>query len=317
MRQVSILNTAVGTLNMGDEIIVDSVNRELEKIFRNRTMYINIPTHEKISRYSRRIINQSSLSFVAGTNLLTSKHNIIRGNQWNINVIDAKSFNNVILMGVGWTSYQGEPTNFTKLIYNNALTNKHFHSVRDSYTKQKLQSIGIENVYNTGCPTMWELTEEHCSSIPVSRAENVIFTITDYSKDYEKDKKMIDILKSNYKNVYCWIQGSGDYDYLRELTEDVIVIDPTLKSFDAILDENDDIEYIGTRLHAGIRSLQKKKRSLIIGIDNRASEKKKDFNINVLERNEIEQLQDLLNTEFATEIKLNTKEINMWRKQFA
>ncbi|MUV37169.1 hypothetical protein JNUCC1_00975 [Lentibacillus sp. JNUCC-1] len=101
MKKISILDTSVATKNIGDEIIVDSVKKEILKIFNRKSMFFNIPTHEIISRHSRRIIKESNYSFVAGTNLLSSKQNIIKANQWNINFYDAMKFDNVILMGLG------------------------------------------------------------------------------------------------------------------------------------------------------------------------------------------------------------------------
>ncbi|PYF03254.1 polysaccharide pyruvyl transferase family protein [Ureibacillus chungkukjangi] len=316
MKKITILDTSVGTLNMGDEIIVDSVNRELKKLFKERTMYIKLPTHERISRYSHRIINDSNFSFVAGTNLLSSKHNLIRGNQWRINLLDANKFKNVILMGVGWNNYQDNPNFYTNLVYKKALTEDYFHSVRDSYTKEKLKSIGITNVHNTGCPTMWELTKEHCSGIPKKKAESVVFTLTDYNKNPEKDSKMIEILNKNYNKVYFWIQGSEDYEYVNSLSNSVIFVNPTLRSYDDLLESDEDLDYVGTRLHAGIRAMQKKRRSIIIGIDNRALEKQKDFSINVLERDDISNLEVLINNDILTDINLNMDSINAWREQF-
>lgn len=316
MKKITILDTSVGTLNMGDEIIVDSVNRELRKIFKERTMYIKLPTHERISRYSHRIINDSNFSFVAGTNLLSSKHNLFRGNQWRINLLDAYKFENVILMGVGWNNYQNDPGFYTSLVYKNALTGNYFHSVRDSYTKKKLNSIGITNVYNTGCPTMWELTKEHCSDIPEKKAESVVFTLTDYNKNPQKDRELIEILNNNYNKVYFWIQGSEDYEYVNSLSKSIIFVDPTLRSYDDLLESDEDLDYVGTRLHAGIRAMQKKRRSIIIGIDNRAMEKQKDFNINVLKRDDISNLEELINNDILTDINLNMDSIRAWKEQF-
>ncbi|WP_026572830.1 polysaccharide pyruvyl transferase family protein [Bacillus sp. UNC438CL73TsuS30] len=316
MKQIVILDTSIGTLNIGDEIIVDSVNRELNKLFKESTMFVKLPTHEKISRYGKRIINNSNFSFVAGTNLLQSKRKIIRTNQWNVNLFDALNFSNVILMGVGWQNYQQNPNLLSKIFYKNALSRDYFHSVRDNYTKQKLNSIGVNNVYNTGCPTMWELTKDHCKMIPHRKGKNVVFTLTDYSVDPENDKKLIEILKRNYEKVYFWIQGSGDYKYVKTLSESLHFIDPTLKSFDDLLESDEELDYIGTRLHAGIRAMQKKRRSIIIGIDNRALEKQKDFNINVINREEIIKLETYLNSEIFTNINLDIKAIEAWKRQF-
>lgn len=318
MKKITILDTSVATLNIGDEIIVDSVKRELEKLFtRNKlSMFLNIPTHEKISRYGKKIIKDSDYSFVAGTNLLSSKYKILRTNQWNIPIFEAYNLNSIILMGVGWGSYQKTPDLITKILYNRFLSKEYMHSVRDSYTLKKLEGIGIKNVINTGCPTMWELTEEHCKSIPLDKAKDVVFTLTDYSKDIESDKKLIEILKCNYSKLYFWVQGSGDYEYIQSLDKDIECINPSLSSYDELLDQHTNIDFVGTRLHAGIRAMQKKKRSVIIGIDNRAIEKHKDFNINMIKREELDFLDAYLNSRIETKINLDKQAIEAWRKQF-
>ena len=313
---ITILDTSVATRNIGDQIIVDSVKRELLKIFPNNTMFLNVPTHEVISRHSRRIIKDSKYLFVAGTNLLSSKYNILKANQWNIKFYDAFALDRVVLMGVGWTNYQKKPSLLAKFIYKNVLDSKIIHSVRDDYTKAKLKEIGITNVINTGCPTIWQLTPEHCKDIPKKKANNVVMTLTDYRKDRDKDKKLINILKKEYKKVYCWIQGSNDEEYIRSLSKSVELVSPTLEAFDNLLESEIDLDYIGTRLHAGIRAIQKKRRSIIIGVDNRALEMQKDFNINVVNRNEINKLSDYINSEINTTIKLDFEAIDKWKRQF-
>lgn len=316
MNIITIFDTSVATQNIGDQIIVDAVRDQLSELFEFQTMFLSVPTHEVISRYSRRIINKSLYSFVAGTNLLTSKFHFLRANQWNINLYDAMKFNRVILLGVGWTDYQSKPNILSKIIYKHGLDSTLLHSVRDSYTKSMLESIGVKNVINTGCPTMWKLTAEHCANIPKNKAENVVMTLTDYRRDIDSDKKLISILKNNYKNVYFWIQGSEDAEYIKTLSKDVLLINPTLESYNTLLDSTVDLDYVGTRLHAGIRAMQKGKRSVIIGVDNRAIEKKKDYNLNVIKRNEIDSLEIVINSRLDTNITLNIEGINKWKNQF-
>ena len=77
-----------------------------------------------------------------------------------------------------------------------------------------LNKIGIKNVVNTACPTMWRLNEEHCSSIPKEKADRVITTLTNYNRDLDNDKILLDMLLENYKEVYIWIQAIEDYEYL-------------------------------------------------------------------------------------------------------
>lgn len=319
MRKVTILDTSLASKNIGDKIIVDSVKNELNNIFKEKTMFFNVPTHEIISRHSRRIINNSDYSIVSGTNLLSSKFNILKANQWNINLYDALELNDIILMGVGWSNYQENASLLTKLVYKKILNSNLLHSVRDNYTKNKLNKLGIENVVNTSCPTMWRFTPEFCSLIPKNKAKNVIFTLTDYRINEKKDKELIKILYKNYNKVFFWPQGSKDLNYFKKLNcldDKINIINPTLECYDQILDSNISLDYIGTRLHGGIRAMQKKIRTIIIGIDNRAIEKEKDFNINVLKRKHMNKLENYITNDLETKIKLDYSNINRWKNQF-
>jgi len=316
MKKITIFDTSILTENMGDFIIMDAVNRELNKIFESDMIFYSL-THDEISKGTYKLNEISEYSFIGGTNLLSSNMN--RYNQWKINLYDSIHLKNIILMGVGWWQYQGKPNLYTRYLLKSVLSNTVLHSVRDSYTENMLHNIGIKNVVNTGCMTMWSLTKEHCSRIPKKKSGNVVFTLTDYNKDIGNDQKLIDILGANYKNIYFWPQGSGDLEYIQSLegTNHLKIIGGNLPSYDRLL--NDDsiaIDFVGTRLHAGIRALQNMRRSIVIGIDNRAEEKSKDFNLKVLPRNEVGSLAEVINSEFVTDIKLNVKNINVWKSQF-
>ena len=303
MDKITVFDTSVATLNIGDEIIMDAVYKQLRSIF-NEEMFIKLPTHEKLYKKSWFITRTSRCGFVGGTNLLSS--NMFKlSNQWEINIIDAMNFNNVVLMGPGWQSNDRKINLYTKLLYRKALSKEYIHSVRDSQSEKKLKEIGINNVINTGCPTLWGLNEEHCNNIPKKKANNVICTFTDYLKDVKSDKILADILLQNYENVYCWIQGSEDYEYVKNISDKFIIINPNLKEYDKVLEDNIELDYVGTRLHAGIRAMQKGRRSIIISIDNRAREMGRDFNLNIIERVDINNLSNYINSEFETKVTLN------------
>ena len=53
----------------------------------------------------------------------------------------------------------------------------------DEYTKKKLESMGIRNVINTGCATLWQLTPDFCAGIPSHSASEAVTTLTDYRRD--------------------------------------------------------------------------------------------------------------------------------------
>ena len=93
------------------------------------------------------------------------------------------------------------------------------------------------------------------------------------------------------------------------------LVSPEVQSFDSLL-EKEDIDYVGTRLHAGIRALQHKRRTIIISIDNRAKEMDKSFNLPILERESINDLEDMIRSDFRTNIHVPEDKIIEWKKQF-
>ena len=219
-------------------------------------------------------------------------------------------------MGLGWWQYQQKESLYTKILLNRVLNKELIHSVRDSYTEQKLCNLGYDNVLNTACPSMWNLTPDHCIGIKKERSEQVIFTLTDYSQNVERDTLLYNTLQRQYKKVYVWLQGVGDKKYVENNCKGrVEFIAPNLHAFDEAL-AGLDADYVGTRLHAGIRALQHKRRTLIIAIDNRAIEINRDFNIPVLHIDELERLPELIESSFATEVKLPLDNITKWKKQF-
>lgn len=315
--KITIFDTSVVTENLGDFIIMDAVNKHLFEMFPDYMKLYSL-THDRIGFGTYRMVKKSDFCFVGGTNLLSSNMN--RYNQWKINLFDSIFLKNILLMGVGWWQYQDKPNLYTQRLLKSVLHKEYLHSVRDSYTEQNLRSIGITNVINTACATMWDLDDVHCKAIPVEKGEDVVFTLTDYKKDYKKDYQLIDVLTSSYQRVYFWPQGTGDLAYFSEFSNkfaDIVVLSPTLESFNGLLEDKSlSLDFVGTRLHAGVRALQHKRRSIIIGVDNRALEKAKDFKITVLDRAEIDALKSKVNTGFRTEIVLPLENIERWKQQF-
>jgi polysaccharide pyruvyl transferase WcaK-like protein len=315
MKKISIFDTTISNYNIGNEIIMHDVNNVLRNIF-PKDFFYKIPSME-ITNHTLEYIKNSDLVFLGGTNALSSK--MEKYKQWDLSIRNTSKITKVILFGVGWWQYQDTNTSFyTKYLLKKSLNKDYYHSVRDSYTENKLKEIGFTNILNTGCPTLWKLTKEHCNNIKNIKSDNVIFTFTDYKPNIKRDSEILEILKKNYKKLYYFIQGSGDYDYLKNnflITEQIETIDPDLEKYNKIL-EDTNIEYVGTRLHAGIRALQYLKRTIIIGIDNRAIEMQKDFNIPVINQNNLESLDDLIKSSFKTEINLPEKNIKKWVEQF-
>lgn len=316
---IGLLDTSIYSKNIGDQIIMDSIIVELADIFREY-FFLSVPTHNYLTKANYLEMKNTILQFLCGTNLLSSNMNSY--NQWKVNLLDILYLKNIILIGVGWWKYQGNPNLYTSFLLNKLLSRTYIHSVRDNYTLEKMNLMGIKNVINTGCPTLWRLDGDHCLKIPKKKSKNVIITFTDYNQNYKLDQRFFQIVYYNYEYVYIWIQGSRDYAYIKSIISNydkkkIIIVSPTLKSYDLILSSHIDIDYIGTRLHAGIRAMQHKRRSIIISIDNRTIEMSKDFNLNVIPRSEIEKLKYKINEEVVTNITLDLDAIDLWKKQFS
>ena len=316
-KKIGVMDTGVATENSGDLIIMDAAKRELEKILIDYQL-LYFPTHEKLSCHSYKLQKLVEINVACGTNLLHSHMGIVK--QWNISIFDALKIKPVVLFGVGWRSQSKRKTDlFTKWLLRKVLSNNYLHSVRDSYAQGQLNSIGIRNVINTGCPTTWALTEEQCSKIPTKKGENAVVVLTDYSRN-EKDIKLMDFVCSNYKKVYFWCQGTHDHEYLNTLgfESQVELIPSSLFAYNQLLsDRSLSLDYVGTRLHGGIYALKHKRRSVIVGVDHRANEMGKDLNLPVVDRYAPDGiLENMIKREFETKIILPLENIQNWISQF-
>lgn len=316
MKELLLFDTSEGSDNVGDCIIMDYCQHQLLDIFKNPYFINKIPTHLEIGRKAYDFNRRSDYSIVCGTNIL--KTSIIFNRGWNLKLWDIINLRDICLMGVGWgnyNKYHSDP--YTVWAYHKILSSKLLHSVRDSYTENKLKSIGINNVINTACPTMWRLTTDFCDNISKDKSDSVVTALTCYKQDREKDITMLKILQRYYKQLYFWPQQSEDVDYLYSLKLDmpIKILPPVLSVYDQLLTDVN-IDFIGSRLHGGIRALNHARRTLIIGVDNRAVEIHKDTNLPVLDRKDIDRLDTWINERQFINIVLPEDNISRWKAQF-
>lgn len=323
MKKILMFDTSLGTRNLGDYIIRDSINAEMSYIL-SKNFVVRFSTHTPIGKFKNllkkgpilKCCQTADYKFICGTNIF--KGSLFKINSdWAVDLTTIPFYKNSIALGCGLGRNDKKFYDFyTKYIYKRVLSKKYYHSVRDEDTKQFLESLGLKAI-NTGCPTMWGLTPEHCAKIPKTKSENVIFTLTDYNKDEQADQKLINILVKNYNRVYYWLQGTGDLEYLSKFNnvEKIEIVNPNLESYKKVLVEGN-VDYVGTRLHGGICAMQNFVRSIIIIIDNRARNMKKTYNLNTVERKNITELENFINSEFETKIKINQEGINKFKGQF-
>ena len=305
------------TDNLGDAIIMRYCRRELENLFPNRG-FAAIATHVLPTPEETALVRKTKYKFVCGTNLLTSY--IEHHWRWILpeGFRGKRDFRNGILLGCGWGEYQGDCSDYSRMLYRSLLNPSVMHSVRDQYTTDKLRRAGISNVLNTGCPTTWGLTEAHCRAIPTGKSDAVVTTVTDYRPNPEEDQAMLDILSRNYDRVLLWPQGRGDLMYLTnlKLPQNLQILPRNLSALEAVLGGGN-LDYVGTRLHGGIHALNYGVRTIILSVDNRAAEMGRDLNLPILERSRIaKELEPRIREHFETKICIPRDNIDRFRNQF-
>lgn len=323
MKNILLLDTSVGSLNQGDEIINISIEKNWPELFENNYI-MRLATHtpmytalqSKIYKKKLRIFREADYKFLCGTNALYT--NMLRPlPTWNINLFNCGLAKGTICLGAGIGVNSQSVNWYTKALYNKVLDKDQVHSVRDEKTKKFLLDLGFK-AENTGCPTLWGLTPEHCEMIPGEKGKRVVFTLTYYEKDIKNDTALVEILTRNYSEVYFWPQCIADVNYLKSITDvtKIHIITPNVAGYEHILDM-EGTDYIGNRLHGGIFALQHKCRSIVISIDYRAKEMAESYSFRCIERKETALLEEMINTNWKTKITgLDFNKIECWKRRF-
>ena len=326
MRTVVLFDPGIRSFNKGDEIIMRSAENMLNNYLKDimsSSYVLKCATHSPAVTFYQNSINnphikifdEAIIKLICGSNLLW-KDMFKPRPSLNINMWNCRPYRNSTLMGVGLSQTNKRINKYSRDLYGKILSKETIHSTRDERTAEFLRGLGYKAI-NTGCPTMWTFTDDFCKKIPKTKSKAVVFTLTDFHKDSSNDQTLINILIDNYSKIYFWVQGIGDFDYFRSLKniENIEVIPPSVVEYDALLN-TEELDYIGTRLHAGLFAMQHKKRSIILAIDNRARDIDEAYNLKIIERGSVGELEKTINSEFETKFGLNVENINTWIEQF-
>lgn len=321
MKTILVLDTSVASDNKGDDIIMECCRKELRFLLEDyfeQTLPTQVsPFHwYQVWRNSSRLQSYANceLKFIGGSNILC-KNLLTHYPQWNINWFNCKPLKGSVGVGVG--AGAGDESNwYTRKMYQRVLSHDFYHSVRDERTKAFVESLGLKAI-NTGCVTMWMLTPDFCKTIPTNKSNKVVFTLTkrvEHDKDYQL---LIDTLKENYAEVFFWPQGIDDYNYFQQFKNigSIKVLQASKDAYHEFL-TNNDTDYVGTRLHGGIYAMRHGRRTIIIAIDERAREINASNHLNCIEKKDMAQLSDYINSGFETKVVMDYKAINRWKSQF-
>ncbi|MBH9983916.1 polysaccharide pyruvyl transferase family protein [Bifidobacterium asteroides] len=313
-----LLDVAQYSENSGDAIIMHYVNKVFNQLYPNSHLQ-HLPTHRHTTGVEH--ADKTAIKFVCGTNILTSDMNHYCPLALPRVTLNAYR-NSLCLLATGMRAINHETKEFdkyTKRLLRYLLNSSYYHSVRDENTKRHLSQIGITNVLNTSCVTMWNLTPDFCATIPKDKSQDVITTVTDYAKEPDTDRFMLETLCKNYDNVFVWLQAEEDSNYVSSLVSSnkVHFINHDFGSYNNFILAHDNIDYFGTRLHAGIHCLNNRIRTMIVEVDNRAADISKDTNIPTVKREELKKsMVALIYGTRATNIHIPLPEISAWKAQF-
>lgn len=315
-------NAGTPPTNLGDIIIRRSLDEVVDEIFPDAVI-TRASSHVFPSTPLLEQALAADLVLVAGTNLLSS--HVLEYDQWklsdNLQRYAEPPNLKAVLLGVGWWQYQDDPDNTTRHYYRRLLHSKLPHSVRDVYTQTKLATCGLDNIINTTCPTLWKL--DGLSTRRKTRNRSCLFCLTDYKPAPEIDDQLIRLLLSHYEELIFFPQGDHDLTYAATIpafaegktAQRIVALPHDIEIFYKTARQND-LDYVGTRLHAGAWCLEHGLPSLILAVDNRSQEIGKDINLPVVTRDDTRAINAWLNRGPPDKpISLPLAEITAWKKK--
>ena len=273
---VGLLAPWLSTTNLGNRVIADSIYAALARVGIRPTMEFGTFRRSPVANLWRELRDVGPV--IAGGTSILSPRMERWWPFWATPEVAHFLRGRVILMGVGWARYSDKTSAYTRWVLNKMLDPDAIHSVRDSYTAERLAEIGIKTVV-TSCPTLWDI---HTWQAHHGRASRLILTVTDYNKDPMRDAAWISRVRATGIPVTFQPMSAEDNAYLiGELGVDPTEVAlPTLAELNRALRE-EGTSMIGTRLHAGIRGLQHGRAAAIFALDNRAIEMAKDARLPV------------------------------------
>lgn len=323
--ELTVFDTAVGSQNVGDQIISNAVHAMMREMFPQAHLW-TIPTHDIYGAAGRKRQRHSLFSITTGTNILAA--GMPSKGLWKFPVFFRPAAipfghlrpRNLVLCAAGSnaTALSGGAARFLK----ESLWTRVPVSARDMATERIVQAAGIVNVSHTSCVTLWNLGEDHPRTIPHGPAPEAVLVLTGTRRAprefIDRDKMLIAAVRAAYPKVYFWPQGQVDLEYLLSL--DVLgleIVPHSLDAFTAVLRNRPHIDYVGTRLHAGIHAIMQGRRSLIVPIDNRANDIGGSVGLPILPADDFAQLPGRLTGSWETRIDLPRANIAAWKAALA
>lgn len=310
---IFVFEPRVGSTNVGDAIIVEACVQEIMRLFPDAHLD-SVSLHQPVARKQRRRMGEADLVVVAGSNMLNTRlASPVRLSRWQISLIDTLSVSDTVLMGVGWNKRSDQVNPLGAWILRRAVSSTTPHAVRDELTAHKLRDAGVSNAMVTSCPSLWGLSRGS-EGVPIEKGEDVVTTLNQNSVEPEWDRDLLRMLKKEYRRVFFWPQGHLDAGYLDHLgSEGVEILPATLEAYDGLLECARSLDYVGLRVHGGVRALQKNRRAVVVSVDDRAFGLARSSGIPVVERGNLGETSEAIESSWHTQLHLPSGAISEWR----
>ena len=317
-----LLDTSIASDNIGDEIIMEAVRGETRQLASD-AYWTTSSSHDGLGPFGRGQVERADWVVLGGTNALHSRFQLADMVSWTLRakelpLIEGK----LVLWGVGAQVRHEKIDPRQKDLLTGLLADAVPHGVRDRSAHLLLEKLG-KNATWVGCPTLWEQAGRKIGTS--ERPSTVCLSLTAHRPDRHRDRELLEQLRRGYRRCCFWPQQPRDLAYLRDLVgpdeaRAFAVLPPNLEALDEFL-RTTETDYVGTRVHGGIRAIQHGRWSVILGIDHRAEEIVGRVGIPVLPRKLVGELESLMSDRKPYRIQLPTVALQrfreFWRTQWA
>lgn len=307
--RLAVFDPSLATDNLGDEVIYQAVEVVLLDLFPNAFIH-RIASHEALSDRSHKVLRAADMVFVAGSNLLPPD-----GGQWRLTLADSLFCDNIVVIGAGWQHDSTPLTRESTKIIRRTFHRTALHAVRDQPAADNLATLGLR-VVNTSCPTLWSIDAAAAARIPIVRAPEAVVAVTAYRKRPAEDAAFLRLVTECYRKVWFYPQMADDVPHLERIGFGHLPrIRASTEAYTRFLAEND-VDYVGSRLHGGIRALQTGKRSLILQVDNRARDIATHTGLPSARLDDLAGIRAWIEAPAPTVLRLPAADIAAWKSQF-
>jgi hypothetical protein len=309
MMRLAVFDRSLATDNLGDEVIYQSVEAVLLDLFPVAFIH-RIASHEALSDRSHKVLRAADMTFVAGSNLLPPD-----GERWRFTRGDCMFIDKLVITGAGWQNDATQLSRENTPIMRRAFHRTALHAVRDQPAADNLAKLGL-SVLNASCPTLWALDAAATARIPASRAPEAVVTVTAYRNRPAEDAAFLRRVTESYRKVWFYPPMQSFISHRERIGfGDLPRIRATTAEYTRFFAEND-IDYIGSRLHGGIRALQTGKRSLILQADNRARDIAAHTGLPSVRLDDLAGIRAWIEAPAPTVLRLPETAIAAWKTQF-